>query len=332
MDNIFVSIAAWEDSHLIDAMRKFINTADNPNSIVFGLGLNYEIEPDFSEFINNNIKIVRDKEVGDGSPGIIGIREAIRNLITDEEYFMGVDAHVDLERGWDTKLKNDINELTKNDEKIIMSRQATAAIFGKKNYATAWSLRGDIIEFGLDGYVIEVNEEYLKEKMVNDKYFKNYYVSCNFIFAKVKDIKNIIFPSYHKFPFEEPEQSLAIYCQGYDVVSPIAEEICHYAGNDIKYMFDSEKGYDTRFWKLSGNDPTIKNNWKKIWVEDDDDMRLEVKKLMIFGENKYYSVNNNKRTIRDFYQQIGQLDNYEKILYDGLSRQYMYGKGDSNGV
>ena len=60
-------------------------------------------------------------------------------------------------------------------------------------------------------------------------------------------------------------------------------------------------------------------------------MRLEVKKLMIFGENQYYCLDN-KRTIRDFYKQIGQLDNYEKILYDGLSKQYMYAKGDHNGI
>lgn len=304
---IFVSIAAWEDTHLIDTMNKILQTASEPDNIVFGLGLNYENEPDFSSF--KNVKIVRDKDLADGQPGIIGIREAIRKLIEDEEYFLGIDAHADFDQGWDKILIDDIDELTINKEKRIISRQATALIQGKKNWKTKWFLEGTFDELDIHGEVVEFDPELKEEERVNERYFINYYISCNFIFAKCSDIKAIEFPSYHRFPFEEPEQSLAVFCQDYQVVAPYADAIVHYAGNDSKYSFP----YNEKWWKFIGTDRNNPNHWTKIWVIDDDEMTREVKKLMIVGRNKYFSVIDYIRSIVDFYERLGLIDNCWKI-------------------
>jgi len=323
MSKIFISIPAWEDSHLIDTMRKCINTADNPKDIVFGLGLKYENEPDLSEFINT-VKIVRDQDVADGKPGIAGIREAIRQLITDEEYFLGIDAHIDLLDGWDTNLKNDIEELVKINDKTIISRQATPIIHGQVTGATKWNLRGSYKEFGIDGSVYNPSYDEIKDKLVNDKYFTNIYVSCNFIFGKSKDILNIKWPGYHRFPFEEPEQSLAIYCQGYEVVAPLSGNLYHFAGNDLKYWFDPVNGYDEKWWIFLGGSRLDRSNWVKKWVLDDEDMTMEVRKLMIFGENRYMSLYNYPNSVRDFYNAIGFEEQYDRILLEGLSDGYFY--------
>jgi len=256
---IFVSIPAWEDTHLVDTMNHILDTAYYPENIVFGLGLNYKEEPDLSMF--NNVKIVRDKDIAEGQPGIVGIREAIRGLIDDEQYFLGIDAHADFELNWDTCLIEDIEELTKNNEKRIISRQATAVVQGRYNWKTKWIMGGNFDELDFHGEVIEFDSILDKDK-INEKYFKNYYISCNFIFAKCSDIKAIEFPSYHRFPFEEPEQSIAVYCQGYDVVAPYADNIVHYAGNDIKYSFP----YDERWWKFVGTDRNDPNHWTRIWI------------------------------------------------------------------
>lgn len=295
-------MAAWEDTHLLDTMHSLLKTAKFPKNIVFGLGLNYEKEPDFSEF-NNTIKIIRDKDVADGNPGIIRIREEIRKLVTDETYFLGIDAHADFIDGWDESLINDIDELTANGEKRIISRQATALVQEKINRITRWSMRGGYKSFGIDGRPDEVSDQELQDKklMVNDKYFLNYYISCNFIFAKTESFKEINFPSYHRFPFEEPEQSLTTFCNGYDVVSPLKEYIVTYAANDIKYNFP----YDEKWWKFVGTDRNDPHHWSKIWIVDDVEMELEVRKLLITGENKYYSLKNSPRTVDQFYEMLG---------------------------
>lgn len=303
---IFVSIPAWEDTHLIDTMNHILDTAYYPENIVFGLGLNYKEEPDLSMFYN--VKIVRDQDIAEGQPGIVGIREAIRGLIEDEDYFLGIDAHADFELNWDTALIDDIEELTKNNEKRIISRQATANVQGKHNWKTKWIVDGDFDNLDLHGEVVEFDSTLNKDK-VNEKYFKNYYISCNFIFAKCSDIKAIKFPSYHRFPFEEPEQSIAVYCQGYDVVAPYADNIVHYAGNDVKYLFP----YDERWWKFVGTDRNDPNHWTRIWILDDEEMTKEVKKLMIMGKNKYFNILNYTRSIVDFYNEIDMEENYWKV-------------------
>lgn len=307
---ILISIAAWEDDGLVETMHKAIKTANNPENIVFGLGLNYEKEPDFSS-IKNIIKIVRDKDIADGNPGIIRIRDEIRKLVTDETYFLGIDAHCDFIDNWDVNLINDIEELTENNKKVIISRQATALVEEKAERITKWNIQAYDKGFNIFGHPFIVTKDYLKNNnlMVNNKYFLNHYISCNFIFAKTNSFEEINFPNYHRFPFEEPEQSLTTYCNGYDIVSPLSEYIYTYAGNDIKYKFP----YDEKWWNFIGTDKNNPAHWEKIWINDSSDMTKEVQKLLIFGENKYYSLKKSKRSTDDFYNAIGLYDEYVKV-------------------
>lgn len=306
---ILISIAAWEDDSLIETMHKAIKTANNPENIVFGLGLNYIKEPNMSS-ITNTIKIVRDKDIEDGNPGIIRIRDEIRKLVTDEEYFLGIDAHCDFINGWDTSLILDIDELTANGEKRIISRQATALVEEKAERITKWQMDSYGKDFNIFGFPFIVSKDYLLENnlMVNEKYFLNYYISCNFIFAKTSSFNEINFPNYHRFPFEEPEQSLTTFCNGYDVVSPLSDYIVTYAGNDIKYVFP----YDEKWWEFVGTDRNNPAHWKKIWINDNTEMTKEVQKLLITGKNKHYSLSESTRSVEDFYKTIG--------LYQGFNR------------
>jgi hypothetical protein len=319
MSKIFISIAAWEDKHLLDTMRDAIKNAKNPENLVFGLGLKYENEPSFEEF-SNTIKIVRDKEINSGVPGIIGIRQAIRNLITDEEYFMGIDAHAEFLENWDIKLKNDIEELKLINNKTIISRQATPKFQGQINTYTKWHMGGSLNNFRIGGNLIDSNtEDYINKNDFNNKYFKNYYISCNFIFAKVEDILKISWPSYHKYPHEEPEQSLVIYCQGYNVVSPKSGYLYHFTGNDSKYIFDNKNGYDEKWWNFLGGDRSKKENWSKIWILDDYEMILEVSKLFMFGKNKYFSLLEMEKNYKTFYELVDLKNEYDRIVKEEIN-------------
>lgn len=299
MEKIFISIPAWEDTEILDTMNKALSFADNPECIVFGLGLNYENEPDFSS-IKNKIKIIRDKtDYVVSNPGIIQVRNGIRRLITDEKYFLSIDAHANFDKGWDTTLVSDIENLNKDGVKYVISKQIVEP-GNYKNYYTKWYLNKDRFDIGGQPEH-DFNHTYVKNKMVNDNYFLNYYMSGNFIFGHTAWIKSMEFPDYHGFPFEEPELSMALFCNGFDVVSPTGEHCPIHAGNDPKYQFP----YDEKWWEFVGTDRNNPRHWKKIWVWDDPDMEKEVISLLTTGQNKYFSFEGLQRTVKEFYSIIG---------------------------
>lgn len=289
---------AWEDVTLVQTINKLLVAADKPENIVFGFGFNYENEPDIS-FLENKHYILRDREdYSVSNPGIIQIRNAIRRLITDEEYYLSIDAHANFESGWDTTLINDIEELHQISDRYVISKQIMQPE-EKRNYYTRWNL--DPQGFLIGRPVEDFDHSMAKQKMVNDNYFLNYYTSGNFIFAKRNwAVEEVEFADYHGFPFEEPEMSIVTFCNGFDVVSPIGEHCPVSAGNDPKYEFP----YDERWWKFVGTDRNDPSHWQKIWVFDDQEMIRETTQLILTGNNKYFSLDGLPRSIKEFYDTI----------------------------
>lgn len=311
-NKIFVSIAAFEDKALIKTMNNILLNADEPENIVFGLALNYKVYPDFSEF-SNDIRIVYDKQFN--FPGIVKMRDEIRKLIKDEVYFLGLDAHTICQKSWDTKLIKDIEELTLDNKKIIISSQINFA-WSKFTPVTSWKMEGFWnTGWGLGGLSLDHDPDLLSKtvKMVNSKYFLNHYISCNFIFMKTKDIPEARFPGYHGFPWEEVEQSITSYCNGFDVVAPLIEN--SYIRRDIDERYIPP--FDPDFWTEVV--PNESNNWqthKRKWILDSKDMQDEVEKLVLSGKNKYYSLEGSVRSVSDFYRAVGLFDKYNRILQD----------------
>lgn len=297
---IFVSIPAWEDTELVDTINKCLSAAKYPENIVFGIGMNYEVEPYLRDF-SNKILIVRDKEdYGDiQNPGIIQVRAKIRSLITDEEYFMSIDAHANFEDGWDQTLISDIDSLP---EKYVISKQIMAP-GDKNNYYSKWQ----ISDRDITAQPRSIDKDL---EMVNDNYFLNYYTSGNFIFGRTSWIKSMTFPDYHGFPYEEPEMAVALFCNGFEVVSPTGEHCPISAGNDPKYMFP----YDEKWWNFIGTDRNNPNHWEKVWVMDDSEMTKEVLKLMFTGNNKYFTLENLERSVFDFYKSIGLEQEHRQVF------------------
>tara|TARA_B110000259_G_C14028925_1_gene405865 strand:+ start:1492 stop:2406 length:915 start_codon:yes stop_codon:yes gene_type:complete len=299
-DKIFVSMPAWEDTTILETIDKLLASASKPDNIVFGFGFNYSgEEPDLST-LKNKYYVLRDKEdYGDNkSPGIIQVRNAIRRLMTDEAYYMSIDAHANFDQGWDSQLIRDIKYLTVNGEKCIISKQLLQPE-ERRNHRTEWFLMQDGTPNGRPAP--DFNFYGVRDKMVRENYFLNYYTSGNFIFAKADWATGIDFPDFHGFPYEEPELSLVTFCNGFDVVSPTGAVCPVHAGNDPKYIFP----YDERYWELKGPDRNNPQHWEKIWVFDDGPMIMEARKLLLEGENKYFSLHGLERSVSEFYDTIG---------------------------
>lgn len=299
MSKIFVSMPAWEDTTLESTIHKLLSNADKPDNIVFGFGFNYENEPDIS-YLTNKYYILRDKEDYDiPNPGIIQIRNAIRRLMTDEDYYLSLDAHADFDPGWDTSLINDIEELHSISDRYVISKQLVQSELRNEHNYTKWSVNEFQVVSGRTE--IDLSYEAVKDKFVNNKYYINNYLSCNFIFAKRNWCEEVNFPDYHGFPFEEQELSIVSFCHGFEAVSP-RQDLCKiWAGNDPKYSFP----YDEKWWKFIGTDRNNPSHWEKVWVFDDNEMIGHALELITLGKNKYYSLEGLPRTIKQFYDTIG---------------------------
>jgi hypothetical protein len=165
---------------------------------------------------------------------------------------------------------------------------------------------------GLDiyGELVEDNLSKIKSRMVDDKYFLNYYMSGNFIFAHKSFLKNMRFPDYHKFPFEEAELSIVTYCNGYDIVAPVRDHVFVFADNDTKYHELDNK----RWWKDVGDGQVRK------WVFDTKEDFLEVCDLILTGKNKYMSLLGLDKTVKDFYLETESYEDFKntKLWYNSL--------------
>ncbi len=94
------------DPTLPRTIQRALDKADNPDDLVFGVGLQYDVEPDLSFVPKNQLRKLSWKP--DNRPGIVKIRYEISKLFDDEDYFLMIDSHMDFIDGWDTELINAI--------------------------------------------------------------------------------------------------------------------------------------------------------------------------------------------------------------------------------
>ena len=113
--SIFVSIASFMDPTLTRTIQRAMDKADNPEHLVFGLGLQYEQEPDLSFVPDRQLRTISYHP--DTRPGIVKIRYEISQLFDNEDYFLMIDSHMQFRQGWDTELidvMKDLQVRTKN--------------------------------------------------------------------------------------------------------------------------------------------------------------------------------------------------------------------------
>lgn len=306
-EKIFVSIAAYEEPDLIKTIKNCLKTANNPENIIFGISLQYKNEPDLS-FLKNSSRIIRfNNNIRKlGSPGIIEIRSAIRKLCDNEDYFLQIDSHTTFIDEWDSNLIRDIEELNIN-KKTIISKQIQEIENISESY-TIWEIYKDSLSDFLVGSIKEDTENIIINRLVNDKYFINYYVSGNFIFSKMEWVKTMQFPDYHKIPYEEQELSLVTFCNDYQVVAPRRTNQYIFAGNDSKYTMPRNPEY----WDFVGSDKNNPRHWKRFWSADNETMIKEVRKLLITGFNKYMNINELPNKLVDFYKNINLYKEYQE--------------------
>jgi hypothetical protein len=108
---IFVSIASYKDSELINTINDLYENAKNPNEIrcvVFN-------QTDFTQFEDHKLYFGdRKVEVYSvdyrNTKGVCWVRHKIQSYIENEKYYLQIDAHMRFGKDWDEKFKIYLNE------------------------------------------------------------------------------------------------------------------------------------------------------------------------------------------------------------------------------
>jgi hypothetical protein len=116
--SIFISIASYEDPTLTKTIKSALATADKPDDIVFGLGIQHSEMPDLSEFNQSQIRYMYWRP--EDRPGLIRVRYLLTTLWQDEDYFLMTDSHMTFKPGWDTYLVDKIQSL---GNKVVLMPQ-----------------------------------------------------------------------------------------------------------------------------------------------------------------------------------------------------------------
>lgn len=319
MEKIFISIPAYEDELLLSTIHNVLSKASYPERLTFGIALQYKQlpEPDLS-FLGDKATVIRYDV--DNRPGIIKIRGAIGKLLKDEKYFLGIDAHTVLRKGWDEILIRDhtfLQEATGNPLIAIgelydgvLSNIETEFNQVNMHLNTNWKLR--LVE-KYPAFPFVDNHADIWEKVVTNAnkpedimYKSIYFVSQNFWFTTSDFWHKGCFPGYHDLAGEEIEVSMSLYVNGYDMFKPINRHIVNSPPSE------TTNRENPIHWKT----PTQKN-----WVADDREMLEQVLKLFILGENSYYKFNDRARTVESFWKSIGLTDQYLAVKEAMLSIQ-----------
>jgi hypothetical protein len=304
-DKIFVSIASIEDPALIKTINSCLNNAKKPENIVFGISLQYEKNPDLN-FISNQSRIIQhpfpdyDNNVG---VGVVEIRNNIKKLHKDEEYFLQIDAHTKFKKNWDDILIHDINKFNK---KTVISKQISE-IENKNEHYSEFSLS---ITLPIVKASTKTNMNIIQDRLVDNNYFLNYFIAGGFIFTKSEWLYSVPVMPNQKALYEEETQSILTYCNGYQIVSPLLKRQVIFSDTDSKYIDKDEK-----WWTINKNNTEDKTLWTytRKGIHETEGEKKELDHFVLFGKNNNIDITNGHFNIIDFYTAVGLGKEYRQL-------------------
>lgn len=293
MEKIFISIPAYEDELLVDTIKDAIAKAKYPSRLIFGIALQYKqlTKPDLSFLNQNNLKLI-EYDV-DTRPGLIQIRKEISDLIEDEKYFFGIDAHTLFAQDWDQIYIDDHTALAKNGKACIASR--ISAEFLESGFMdTRWVLDVDTIN------VYNSNWDWppFYSLAETEEYVVRHFVSANNWFTTTDFFKNNFFLNFNKSVFEEPQISLSLFLNGYKVYYPTKKSLV------IANPKSETTNRDNHIhWKTSSH---------KNWNHDSINEMHEVFRFFYTGSCSLYSLDIPSK-INQWWKAIGLEDQSKQV-------------------
>ena len=300
MNKIFVSIACFADPDIINTINDCLDKAKHPENIVFGICSQMDLNDTSLEIYKdlNNFKII--KIDWREAKGPTYARYLITKLVSDETYFLQIDAHTRFFNNWDDIVINCLNEC--NDTKAILT--AFPIPIEKMDSYENYPLNVSTKKFKF----LSLDSIKLDAMCCNQKQFlKTYYLSAAFLFGPTEFLKDVPYDPYLIYSYQSIEQqfyAVRLFTHGWNLYKPSKHVLATY----YKQTVDRK---DTKGKKIPVpcNPQKEKLSWKRVsYYYGLCDLNDVEKKEDI---NKYGL--GNKRSLDDFFAIHNEKGCIEKI-------------------
>lgn len=296
MKTIFVSIVAYRgDSYnILSTINNLLSKAANPERIRIGICYQNDEYIDFKQI--KNVKHIVHASV-DEEFGVTRSRSLLKDMVTSEDFFLQIDSHSDFTQNWDFHVIDDFERVSRvaGNNIIFSSRHFRKYdIYDKEiKYEYRENDKDLPLLFHNLTYLygipkIDISPFYSDHKDIFDKnkvhhLIKTQFLSAHFIFAGQNFIKNFRMSNYINFFGEEPELSLRLFCEGFDIYNYYDRAIV---------IHDDKKSWHVSSYNTEWINPV------EFRLYND---KEEVAKLFRHGKNSFVSVNNLARSLDDFF-------------------------------
>lgn len=275
-NKIFISIASYRDPELIPTIEDCIKNADKPKNLVFAICRQYNPEDKFDDLKKyekrKSFRIINipHKE----SKGVCFARNEIQKLYDGEQYYMQLDSHHRFVPGWDTKLKETLEELRDNgSKKPLLTAYLPSydpAAEDENRLDDVWRMYID--RFMPEGPIFIFPETIQGWRDENSKPERARFTSGHFIFSDGKFCQECPYDPNLYFHGEESSLAVRAFTWGYDLFHLHKPWIWHHYTREgsARHWDDAPKWNYlnklsfARYRKLLGMDGVRRHNYKKF--------------------------------------------------------------------
>jgi hypothetical protein len=220
MSTIFISIASYRDSELINTIKDILINAEHPNNLRFGICFQDDDINKLEEYVNDKrFKIINIHY--SITKGCCWARSMVQKLYDNETYTLQLDSHHRFVKNWDTILIDMFLNLKKDgvDKPLITTYLPS---YNPNNdpqdrIMCPWSIKLDKV---IENNILLFIPDYIMNHKELTKPIKGDFFSGHFSFTHGNFCNEIPYDDNLYFIGEEINISLRSYTHGYEIYYP----------------------------------------------------------------------------------------------------------------
>lgn len=218
--SIFVSIASYCDTQLIDTLKSLYLEAIDPSRVYVGVNLQDTLEAyeQLKSYNFPNLQIIFTPK--EQSKGVVHARNRIKKeLVSFQDYFLQVDSHTRFRQEWDAILINQYNSI--EQDKVILTTYPNhfdvpdyEKVYLEKPNNTPLRIKRFLHTESLtDNRFVAENLPTLNDYEIVD----TRWAAAGFLFTRKRWIDEVIIPDNIRFNGEEDFQTFLSYLKGWNL-------------------------------------------------------------------------------------------------------------------
>ena len=218
--SIFVSIASYCDTQLIDTLKSLYSEAIDPGRVYVGVNLQDTEEAyiKLKEYNFPNLKIIFTPK--EETKGVVHARNRIKNELVDrQDYFLQVDSHSRFRQAWDAILVNQYNSI--EQDRVILTTYPNH--FEVPDYEKQYLSLGNNTPLRIRKFLQEIGEDdnrCIAENLPTLQDYKivdTHWAAAGFLFTRRHWLDEIKIPDNIRFNGEEDFQTFLSYLKGWNL-------------------------------------------------------------------------------------------------------------------